>query len=120
MNGFLVRFSNTESALDHMQQVESEIHSEEEEVSRIRRGFRHEFGGKERILQNLKAQIDKMAALGDHVQTLQTTLSSIMELYAAVEEKLVGSIEIPDTQSQAPSAVRAGNLRLCLIPSTKL
>ena len=104
MNGFLVRFSNTESALDHMQQVESEIHSEEEEVSRIRRGFRHEFGGKERILQNLKAQIDKMAALGDHVQTLQTTLSSIMELYAAVEEKLVGSIEIPDTQSQAPSA----------------
>lgn len=104
MNEFLVRFSNTESALDHMQQVESEIHSEEEEVSRIRRGFRHEFGGKERILQNLKAQIDKMAALGDHVLTFQTTLSSIMELYTAVEEKLVGSIEIPDTQPQAPAA----------------
>lgn len=93
MNEFMIRFDSAEDALDHMREVESAIRSEGEEISKIRKGFRSEFGGKARILQNLRTQIEKMSGLGDTARTFGTSLDSILSLYSNVERDILGNVE---------------------------
>ena len=93
MNEFMIRFAGAESALSKMQQLESAIRSDGEEISKIRNGFRSEYGAKTRILQDLGRQIDKMADLGDSMKTFETSLESILGLYTAVEQDLLGRLE---------------------------
>lgn len=93
MNEFMIRFDSAEDALDHMREVESAIRSEGEEISKIRKGFRSEFGGKARILQNLRAQIEKMSGLGDTARTFGASLDSILSLYSNVERDVLGNVE---------------------------
>ncbi|MDO5131600.1 MAG: hypothetical protein Q4D81_01300, partial [Eubacteriales bacterium] len=107
MNEFMISFLNTESALDRMQRVESEIRSEKEETSRIRSGFHSEFAGKERILRNLRTQIDNLGDLCDSARTFHTSLGTIIRLYTAMEENLLGQFEIPADGTSARSGTSA-------------
>lgn len=93
MNEFMIKFASAEGALSEMKQVESAIRSNGEDISRIRSGFRAEFGGKTRILQNLRGQIEKMSDLGDSMKTFESSLESILGLYNAVEQNLLGQLE---------------------------
>lgn len=90
MNEFLIKFANAENALNQMRQVESAIRSESEEISEIRRGLRSEFGGKDRILHNLQTVTNRMSELGDSAKNFGNGLESILNIYNAVEQSLLG------------------------------
>lgn len=93
MNEFMIRFASAENALSRMQQAESEIRSNGEDISKIRNGFHAEFGGKTRILRNLRCQIEKMSDLGDSLKTFESSLESILSLYNAVELNLLKQVQ---------------------------
>lgn len=93
MNEFLIKFANAENALNQMRQVESAIRSESEEISEIRRGLRSEFGGKDRILHNLQTVTNRMSELGDSAKNFGNGLESILNIYNAVEQSLLGGLE---------------------------
>ncbi len=93
MNEFMIRFASAENALSRMQQAESEIRSNGEDISKIRNGFHAEFGGKTRILRNLRGQIEKMSDLGDSLKTFESSLESILSLYNAVELNLLKQVQ---------------------------
>lgn len=88
MNEFLIRFASAEDALSQMQQVESAIRSNGEELVKIRNDFRAAYDGKTRILQNLHGQINKISNLGDVMKNFESSLESILGMYNAVEQKL--------------------------------
>lgn len=83
MNEFMIKFASAESALSQMQQLESAIRSEGEEIAKIRSGFNAQFGGRARILQNLRGQMDRMSDLGDSMKTFESSLESILGIYNA-------------------------------------
>ncbi len=105
MNEFMIRFASAENALEHMQQVESAIRSQSEEISKIRREFRADFRGKARILQNLYNQMNRMSGLGDSAKVFEDSLESILGIYNAVEQELLGQVEDTGRSGAAPSAV---------------
>ena len=114
MNEFMIKFASAESALSQMQQLESSIRSEGEEIAKIRSGFNAQFGGRARILQNLRGQMDRMSDLGDSMKTFESSLESILGIYNAVEQNLLGQLEdqiISGTGSTetAPVAEDAGS-----------
>ena len=114
MNEFMIKFASAESALSQMQQLESAIRSEGEEIAKIRSGFNAQFGGRARILQNLRGQMDRMSDLGDSMKTFESSLESILGIYNAVEQNLLGQLEdqiISGTGSTetAPVAEDAGS-----------
>ena len=108
MNEFMIRFASAENALEHMQQVESAIRSQSEEISKIRREFRADFRGKARILQNLYTQMNRMSGLGDSAKVFEDSLESILGIYNAVEQELLGQVEDTGRSGAAPSAVSSG------------
>ena len=108
MNEFMIRFASAENALEHMQQVESAIRSQSEEISKIRREFRADFRGKARILQNLYNQMNRMSGLGDSAKVFEDSLESILGIYNAVEQELLGQVEDTGRSGAAPSAVSSG------------
>ena len=108
MNEFMIRFASAENALEHMQQVESAIRSQSEEISKIRREFRADFRGKARILQNLYTQMNRMSDLGDSAKVFEDSLESILGIYNAVEQELLGQVEDTGRSGAAPSAVSSG------------
>ena len=110
----MIKFASAESALSQMQQLESAIRSEGEEIAKIRSGFNAQFGGRARILQNLRGQMDRMSDLGDSMKTFESSLESILGIYNAVEQNLLGQLEdqiISGTGSTetAPVAEDAGS-----------
>ena len=108
MNEFMIRFASAENALEHMQQVESAIRSQSEEISKIRREFRADFRGKARILQNLYNQMNRMSGIGDSAKVFEDSLESILGIYNAVEQELLGQVEDTGRSGAAPSAVSSG------------
>lgn len=110
MNEFLIRFANAEKALRQMQQVESAIRSNGEEISKIRNGFRSEFGGKARILENLRKQIERMANLGDTAESFETALDSVMKLYNTAEQNLLEGTGTAAGKEEAPAHFSADDM----------
>lgn len=110
MSDFLIRFSSAEDALDQIHQVEMELRSEEDETSRIRSGFHSEFGGRERILRNLKNLIDRFNDLGEGTFSFQENLEMILRLYRDAEEGILGNLTSSSPKSNPASLERADSV----------
>lgn len=106
MSDFLIRFSGAEDAADQIHQVEMELRSEEDETSRIRSGFRSEFGGRERILRNLKKLMDRFNDLGEGAASFQENLEMILRLYRDAEEGILGNLTSSSPKSNPASSER--------------
>ncbi|MBQ2640360.1 MAG: hypothetical protein IJG15_00005 [Lachnospiraceae bacterium] len=85
----MIQFERAEKALEQIQQVESAIRSDGEAISKIRSGFGGDFTGKERILESLRVQMDRMASLGDTAQSFGSGLESVLQLYSTTEQALL-------------------------------
>lgn len=109
MNEFSINFSSVESAIREIRLVEAMIRSQEEETGRIRNGFHSDFRGKGRILQNLRNQMNTLSRLGDNAGIFENSLNSILDLYSAAEQQLLGNLDVgPAVPSGALSPNEAG------------